>query len=406
MRVFYERFATQQIIDSKFISTVFLFAALLTLGFSATAQIPIERRQYHIVKLPNIGGTSSFGTSINNRGWVTGISNDEGDTTQQAVIWQNQTAIPLGTLGGPNSGIIFPVKNNRGIVSGIAETNMANPLGEEWSCSFFFPTTTLKVCRGFRWENGLMTELKPFAGGYNGFASAANNQGQVVGWAENGVRDPSCVGSQVLQFRAAIWEPGTDLPTQLPPLTGDSTSAATAMNDRGQVVGISGICGFAVGAFSAAHMVIWENGVPTPIPGLGGVAWNTPMAINEQGVVVGFSNYRASDGARFNEHAFIWTKASGTTEIPPFPGDTRSQALGINSRSQVVGFSRRPGVFRAFIWENETLQDLNLLVEPGFSDPLLFANDINDRGEITGQARDSVTGEFYAFLAIPIVKKG
>src|SRR5262249_49604567 len=157
---------------------------------------------------------------------------------------------------------------------------------------------------------------------------------------------------QVLQFRAALWGPGEDEMSELPPLAGDSTSAATAINDRGQAVGISGICGFAVGAFSARHMVIWENGVPQRIPDLGGVAWNTPLAINEEGVVVGFSNYRASDADAFNEHAFIWTNDSGTTEILPLPGDARSQALGINSRNQVVGLSRRPGVRHAFIWED------------------------------------------------------
>ena len=403
MRRFYEQFATRRIRQRLFIS-VSLSAAVLALGCFAPAQIPIERRQYHIIKLPNIGGTSGFGTSINDRGWITGSSNEAGDATQQAVIWQDQTAVPLGTLGGPNSGIIFPVKNNRGIVAGISETNDANPFNEESSCSAVFPTATLKICRGFRWENGLMTELKPFSGGYNGFASAANSQGQVAGWAENGLHDPSCTASQVLQFRAAIWEPGTDVPTQLPPLTGDSTSAATAMNDRGQVVGISGICGFAVGAYSAAHMVIWENGVPAPIPGLGGVAWNTPMAINEQGVVVGFSNYRASDADTFNEHAFIWTKDLGTKEILPLSGDTRGQALGVNSRGQVVGLSRRPGVRRAFIWENGTSYDLNSMVDAGFTDVLRFANDINDKGEITGQALNIATGEFYTFLAIPTVK--
>jgi hypothetical protein len=45
------------------------------------------------------------------------------------------------------------------------------------------------------------------------------------------------------------------------------------------------------------------------------------------------------------------------------------------------------------------------MVEPGFSDVLRFANDINDKGEITGQARNSSTGEFYTFLAIPVVKQ-
>lgn len=403
MKIWMKQFAGLEI--KTFMLTVICVVAC----YGAFAQIPLEQRQYRIVKLAGIGGNSSAGSGINNRGWITGISNDAGNTTSQAVIWANGETKPLGTLGGPNSGVIFPVKNNRGIVAGIAETAQKNPLNEEWSCSAFFPTdpATLNICVGFRWENGLMKALPVFPGGYNGFAAGANNQGQIVGWAENGVHDPTCTLTQVLQFRAAIWGPGTDEMHELLPLSAynDSTSAATAINDKGQVVGISGACGFAVGAFSAAHMVIWEDGKATEIPNLGGVAWNTPTAINEQGTVVGFSNYRASDGGTFNEHGFVWTKDGGTKEILPLSGDTRSQALGINSRGQIVGLSRRPGVRRAFILENGVIKDLNAMVEPGYTDVLRFANDINDKGEITGQALNPATGEFYAFLAVPILKQ-
>jgi probable HAF family extracellular repeat protein len=390
------------------IKTLTLAAICIAGSSSIFAQIPLEQRQYRIVKLDGIGGTSSAGSGINDRGWITGVSNDQGNATSQAVIWINGgDPKPLGTLGGPNSGVIFPVKNNRGIVAGIAEKAEKNPLNEEWSCSAFFPSdpATLNICVGFRWENGVMKPLPVFPGGYNGFAAGANNQGQIVGWAENGVHDPTCTLTQVLQFRAAIWGPGENDMTELSPLPGDSTSAATASNDRGLVVGISGDCGFAVGAFSAKHMVLWEDGKATPIPGLGGLAWNTPMAINEQGIVVGFSNYNAGNGGTFNEHAFVWTKEAGTTEIAPLSGDTRGQALGINSRGQIVGLSRRPGVRRAFIYVNGVVKDLNEMIVPGFADVLRFAYDINDKGEITGQARSAATGEFYTFLAIPVVKQ-
>ena len=75
---------------------------------------------------------------------------------------------------------------------------------------------------------------------------------------------------------------------ELPPLPGDSTSTANAINDLGQVVGISGACGVAIGDVSAAHAVLWENGVPIDLGNLGGHTWNTPAAINNHGTVVGF----------------------------------------------------------------------------------------------------------------------
>jgi uncharacterized membrane protein len=104
-----------------------------------------------------------------------------------------------------------------------------------------------------------MTALQPFPGGYSSYATGVNNKGQVVGWAENGVHDPTCnTFFQILQFRAAIWQPNGTM-QELPPLPGDTTSAAVAINDLGQVVGISGDCGVAVGSVSARHAVLWQS---------------------------------------------------------------------------------------------------------------------------------------------------
>lgn len=94
------------------------------------------------------------------------------------------------------------------------------------------------------------------------------------------MRDATCVPPQVLQFRPVVWGPGPHQLRELPPLPGDTSGAATAINDRGQVVGISGICDQAVGRYTARHAVLWENGHATDFGNLGGDSWNTPMAIN------------------------------------------------------------------------------------------------------------------------------
>lgn len=245
-----------------------------------------------------------------------------------------------------------------------------------------------------------MTALPPFPGGYNSYATAANNHGQVVGWAENGVQDPTCDPAfQVLQFRAAIWGPDGEM-QELPPLPGDSTSAATAINDKGQVVGISGACGIAVGGVSAAHAVLWENGIPIDIGNLGGHTWNTPTAINEKGTIVGFSLPASEEGTNHYE-AFVWTKQGGLKSLGKPPGDLRSAAFGVNDREQIVGLSRGgPYVFRALLWENGVMTDINELTLPG-SPFLLYANDVNNRGEIVGQAFNPDTNEAPAFIGIP-----
>jgi probable HAF family extracellular repeat protein len=242
----------------------------------------------------------------------------------------------------------------------------------------------------------------PTLGGNNGFATGANSRGQVVGWAENAVHDPTCVAPQVLQFRAVLWGPRKNQIRELPPLPGDTSGAATAINERGQVVGISGTCDQAVGRHTAAHAVLWENGKVIDIGNLGGTTWNTPMAINERGDVVGFAGQSGDDPDNPALRAFLWTRSGGIQNLGTLPGDVYSEAHGINERRQVVGVScDASGNCRAFLWQNGVMKDLNTLVAPGYTGILTTAQDINDRGEITGRAFVAATGERPAFLAKP-----
>ncbi len=362
---------------------------------------------YNIIPLGTLGGLNGGGSGINDRRWVTGSANQPGDTVSHAALWVGgPQVIDLGALGGPgfNSTVAWPVKSNNGVVVGISDTDEEQQPADNFSCYPFFATgsPTGKVCKGFRWADGAMTSLPPFPGGFNSYATAVNNLGEIVGWAENGVADPTCnTAVQTLQFRAVIWEPDGTM-KELPPLPGDSTSAATAINDLGQVVGISGACGIAVGGVSAAHSVLWQNGVPINIGDLGGHTWNTPTAINNKGTVVGFSLPAGQDGTR-NFEAFLWTQAGGIQRLGKLPGDIRAEALGVNEKNQVVGLSRGgPFLFRAFIWENGVMSDLNSMTVAG-SLFLLYANDINDRGEITGEAFDPKTLAAPAFLGIPTI---
>jgi len=96
----------------------------------------------------------------------------------------------------------------------------------------------------------------------------------------------------------------------------------------------------------------------------------------------------ANDGATFNARAFLWTRGRGIRSLGTLPGDALSQALGINDQRQVVGISCTAGFAgcRAFLWQNGVMTDLNELVAGEFDEHLFTANDINERGEITGQS--------------------
>jgi probable HAF family extracellular repeat protein len=361
--------------------------------------------RYQVLVLRSLGGTSSLGSSINDRGWVAGRSRVPDNQSIHATLWRDGTLTDLSTLGGPNSAVLWPVKNLRGIISGISQTAEPDPTNEFFSCSFFFPaaTQTGYQCVGFRWQNGVMTAL-PTLGGKNGFATGTNNAGLTVGWAQNTTIDPTCVALNTQQFRAVVWGPNGAVARQLPPLGDDTTTAATAINDRGQVVGISGICDQAAGRFSAIRAVLWDShGVPTSLGSFGGVAWNTPNAINQQGDVVGFANASAADAGNFNPRAFLWRKGMGMQPLAALPGHITSQAIGINERRHIVGQScDADGNCRAVVWRGCEVIDLNAVMEASTPLVLTTANDIDDLGRITGQAFDTASGQFVAFVATPV----
>jgi uncharacterized membrane protein len=378
--------------------------SLLTL--TVTLAPPVASAQvstlYVVTNLAGLGGTASAGSSVNNQGVIAGFATDPGDGTMQAAVWRadESQAHGLGTLGGANSAVLWPVKNNSGLVVGIAETDEVSQYNEAWSCSAFFPgSPTHHICLGFAWRDNVMTPL-PTLGGDSGFETGANNRGQVVGWAETAEADPTCNLPQVLGFHATMWDLNLGRVSELLPLAEDTASAATAINDQGDVVGISGICDNAVGRFTARHAVLWHHGLPTDIGSFGGVSWNTPMAVNHDGTVVGFANPAGDTDGGFRARPFVWTRSGGFQPLDLLSGDATGQALGINGRGQIVGLSCGASGCRAVIWENGGVTDLNSLAVE-YDGHLIYANDINDAGVVTGQASDPFSGSVVAFRAVP-----
>jgi probable HAF family extracellular repeat protein len=395
-------------VRARILANVIAMAVLASIAVQAhlVAQDPEVQNEKHSVytvkDLGTLGGTVSSGAnSINNKGWVTGHSNLPGDQEEHAFLWRKGVMTDLGTLGGFNSNVPFPVKNDEGLIAAQSQTSALDPLGE----NFFGPYTCDQngdlcqggdlINRGFVWQDGAITALATL-GGNNGVAAGANDRGEVVGFAENTTQDPSCAPPQVLDWEAVIWGPKRGEIHQLPPFPGDSVAAALAVNDHSQVVGGSGICGPVSPAVSL-HAVLWQVGSVINLGGLGGAMNNVAFAINNRGQVVGFSDL--SGDATF--HAFLWEDGI-MTDLGTLPGDFSSSASGINNRGQVVGTScDQNGNCRVFLWENGVMTDLNTLVPQRSSLYLTVASDINDRGEIVGNAVPKGTDYERAFLAVP-----
>lgn len=403
---------------SATLAAAILFSALaVSARLGGQDQLAPPPAHYRIVDLGTLGGTVSAGNAINNIGWVTGFST-ESSGAQLATLWANGRQIPLGTLGGPGSDVAWPVKNNFGLISGTTENGVHDPLNETFSCPAF-GLFSGNSCVAFAWQQGQMVQL-PGLGGNNSIGAGDNNLGQIVGWAEKSVNDPTCAppapgATQFLQFEATVWNrdwTGHWRVRELPPYPGDPDGAATAINDLGQAVGISGQCDVAVGAYSAIHALLWQNGQPIDLGNLGGHGWNTPGAINDRGVIAGSANGPndvISGQLQFRFLAFIWTKEHGIESLGTLPGDAMSEATDINDQNKIVGVSFSDFFFdnpRAFIYENGSMTALNSLIGSASANwDISSTGGINDRGEIAAQANvvsnGSVTAVAHAVLLVP-----
>jgi len=346
-----------------------------------------------------------------------GTSFLSGNTIMHAALWRAGTVTDLGTLGGPNSAVEWPVENDRGYVSGISETSRKDPRGEStsWSCHAFLPDngSSGDTCLGFVWYQGHMHRL-PTLGGNNGYGAGMNGGTEIVGWAETKRHDPTCVAPQVLQFLPAYWDAVTRQATALPTVTVDGITdpdgAATAVNDRGEVVGISGLCYQAVGSFSARHAVLWRKGKPIALKTIGGVSWNTPTAINNGGEIAGFLNKpgKTDRNGDPNFISVVWTDPhSKPTIVGTLPGDALSEPTSINDGGVVLGVSFPSS--HVYLWQNGTMTDLTELILQSYPQlELVSVGGINDNGQIAGQACQLVgsacpaSGATYVtFLATP-----
>ena len=382
-----------------------LAALVIAMGMASggTPNLQAASGQYTVVELATLGGTVGAAFSINDKGWVAGAANLPGDQQEHAALWVNGVVTDLRTLGGPNSAVGFPAKNSQGVLVGFSQNDDSDPLHENWQyvCGAFDLSGVCEgknlISRGFTWQNGKMMALPPLIGGNISEAFGINNSGQVVGVAEAGNRDQTCVRPQKLDYFGVIWNPDGAM-KKLRPYGDDRISAAVGINDKGQVVGGSGPCAPLSPAISA-HALLWQNGSsrPTDLGNLGGSTNNAALGINGQGEIVGLSGLPGNTTA----HAFIWQNGV-MTDLRVLPGDVFSVAFSINDNGQVVGEScDAGGNCRAFLWQNDMgMVDLNSLVAPG-SPRLVVAYDINNQGQIVGEAYDQSTGNAPAYLASP-----
>ncbi|MBN1514847.1 MAG: DUF3466 family protein [Phycisphaerae bacterium] len=295
---------------------------------------------YDIIDLGTIDGGSSQAYALNNAGQVAGRSKPEVGIAQ-GFFWSQGTMTGFGDAINWARGI-----NDSGQVVG----------------------------NTYLWESGAFVDL----GIGDGIASAINNSGLVVGWSAT--LNPEGMSG-------FVWNNGT-VTTLLTP--GDKPSWGYALNELGHVAGNY----YTMDVPHRSHAAVWIDGEITDLGTLEGGVSSFAFGINDSGQVVGNSMKGGSSG----RGAFLYENGV-MRDLGSLGGS--ALAFAINNAGQVVGRSMDSmGAYRAFLWQNDELIDLNELLPPGSGWVLREAMDINEHGWITGSGV-APNGETRAFLLVP-----
>jgi probable HAF family extracellular repeat protein len=211
--------------------------------------------------------------------------------------------------------------------------------------------------------------------GFAGEPYKINNQGEVVGQLDS-------------PTHAFVWQAGDLL--DIGTLGKGGQSLATGVNNRGEVVGQASA---QIGLHAFAW---WRAQGMTDLGTLDGEPGSTSgaNALNDQGQIVGVS-YSHTIGT---SHAAYFSP-SGVIDLGSLGGD--SWALGINNLGQVVGQSATASGVHGFLTDLDSrhMVDINDLIPSGSGWDVSDAAGINDAGQIIGSGR--INGHLHACVLTP-----
>lgn len=199
-------------------------------------------------------------------------------------------------------------------------------------------------------------------GGAGSFATAMNERGDMIGASIDAADD----------YRAVVWWQGRRSPTVL----GVEGARAGAINEKGHIVG-----------YVEDGLFLWRTGTVTYLR-RSAVASYGAVAINDRDQVAGTATDR-DDASR----AFVWQ--GGRMTVLPTPEGMSSRAVSINNRGQVVGTVSPPGALpeRAVLWQHGRMIELGTLGGAG-STPVA----INERGQVIGNSTVAGSSDEHPFL--------
>jgi len=347
------------------------FAVVVLVVVSGSA--PAQQPSYTLLDLGVLSGSDATVSGISSGGRV-GIVNERA-TGLRSFVWQSETALDIGTLGGTRTfahGITFNTGSSATQVVGNSTLASGSTRAFLWTAGG----------TGGVAGNPEMRNLGTLGGAYSD-ALAVNATGRVTGFSENGSgRD-----------RAFLWTSGTmsDLGAIIQSRIGLTWSYGYGIN------GLSRVVGYGYNDSFDAAVAWFYNG--TTVRDLGDLGGGDayPTAINDADQIVGYSAT-----VDFFERAFVVTGTGVMRSLGTLGGQS-SYALAVNNAGQVVGGSfvdPADSVYRAFVTVSGTMRDLNSYLDTsGQGWVLEEATGINSAGQIVGVA--FAGGTTRAFLASP-----
>jgi probable HAF family extracellular repeat protein len=237
------------------------------------------------------------------------------------------------------------------------------------------------------YQDNFLRTLGTLPGSSDSIGYAVNSSGEVAGVALY------LTGSD----QAFLYKNGSMI--NLGTLPGGSGAEAWAINDAGDVTGVSAI----PNGFGYGHAFLHHQDKMIDLGTVPGASVSWGLAINNSLQVAGYSF--SADFSIF--HAFVWSNGK-IKDLGILPSGSQSMANSINSWGQVVGTADvgqpgSPGNFldHGFLYSNGTMYDLNSLVPPNSGWVILYAEGINDKGEIA--ATGTLNGAQHALLLQPSV---
>ena len=319
---------------------------------------------YTIDDLGTLGGTASGGTAINAAGMITGSSYTTSNNNEEHAFRYVDSMGMIDLLS-----TLQQYSVGRGI----------NSFGQIAATIYGAPHKAIIV-------TGLtVTDIGKLGGGLDDGSDASdiNDRGQVTGSSDTSAGDT----------HAFVWTAATgmrDIGT-----LGGNYSVGRSINESGQIAGESGDVG-PMGLRTRLAFRFTEDAGMISLGTLSGGTKSAGYGINDSGQVVGESdtghvvNIRHFKGRWFGEvgeepHAFLWTEGVGMRDLGSLGGCDvlGTEAMAISNNGVVVGDCH--GQRHAFRWtEAEGMIDLNTLLPPNSGWVLWGADDVNDKGQITG----------------------